>query len=493
MFGRLISTLERVPRARILLVGDLMLDRYLWGDVERISPEAPIPVLRISKTEHRLGGVGSVASMLAALDVAPVLVTLAGDDSEGRMALRLLKQAGISTHSVLITPDRPTTLKERLLGRSHHRYPHHMMRVDRENDVPVPAELRERLLSSIGEHLTGIDLAVVSDYDKGVCDDDLVPRLIRLARSADVPVVVDPASGADFHRYAGAACITPNRMETGRALSIRIGTPEQGVEAAAQLLRFGVEAAAVTLDRDGIAWADARGNRRHFPCRPRQVFDITGAGDMVLAAISYCVALGDDYETAVQLANLAGGIEVERLGAAPLSRQELLAELSRNTRASGEKIFTPAELQKELRPQRTLGRRIVLANGCFDLLHPGHVAMLQEARRQGDCLVAAVNSDRSVRSLKGEGRPIVGQSGRAQMLAALACVDYVVVFDDTSVRDLLKLLLPDVLVKGNEYTPDQVEGHEIVARYGGRVVLVPLEPGYSTTDLWEKRERNSRV
>ncbi len=482
------SLLERDWRPRILLVGDVMLDRYLWGDVDRISPEAPIPVLRVGKQEHRLGGAGSVASMVSTLGAQTLLAAVVGNDAEGRAVRELLDKLEVNQRQVLTLTDRCTTVKERLLGRAQQRYPHQMMRVDREADGVIPTAALERLLSAMARCMDEIDLVLISDYNKGVCKGDMIPRLVKLARAAGVPVIADPVRDADYHRYAGCACVTPNRTEAGLALGTRITTPQEGLEAAQRLLEFGVESALVTLDRDGMAWADASGGARLFPARPRQVCDITGAGDMVLAAVGYMIAAGADYPTAIEIANTAGGLEVERLGVVPLGRQEILAELSRSlpAAASQQKIVSIQQVESELRWRRQAGQRIAMTNGCFDLLHPGHVASLQEARQQGDCLVVGLNSDRSVREIKGAGHPVVDEQGRAEMLAALACVDYVVTFDDASVAGLVERLAPDVLVKAAQYSLDQVVGHQIVARYGGRVVAVPMKPNYSTTALIEK-------
>jgi D-beta-D-heptose 7-phosphate kinase/D-beta-D-heptose 1-phosphate adenosyltransferase len=395
------ALLERPFRPRILLVGDVMLDRYVWGDVERISPEAPIPVLRVGKREHRLGGAGSVASMLVALDAATTLAAVTGDDAEGRIVRELLKKIDVDCRCVLVDPQRITTVKERLLGRSQQRDPHHMIRVDQEDDSPISAALREQLLDGIRQRLDGLDLVVVSDYNKGVCAGEMIPRLVQLARAAGVRVIADPIKGADYRRYAGCTCITPNRSEAGLATGRKIATPQDGLEAARRLLEYGIESVLVTLDREGIAWADCRGNARLFPCRPRQVCDITGAGDMVLSTLGYCLAAGADFPTAIEIANTAGGLEVERLGVVPLAREEIAAELARGTGAAEHKILALEELMRQLDRQRLSGRRIVMTNGCFDLLHPGHIASLQEARRQGDCLVVGLNGDRSVRELKG--------------------------------------------------------------------------------------------
>ena len=363
-----------------------------------------------------------------------------------------------------------------------------MMRVDREADSPIPAETMEQLLSGMARCMDEIDLLLISDYNKGVCKGELIPRLVKLARAAGVPVIADPVRDADYRRYAGCGCITPNRVEAGLAAGMKITSPQEGLEAARRLLDFGIDSALVTLDRDGMAWADASGDARLFSARPRQVCDITGAGDMVLAALGYMIAAGADYPTAIEVANTAGGLEVERLGVVPLTRQEILLELCHNVpcATTDHKILPLEKLLGQLRRLRQAGQRIVMTNGCFDLLHPGHVASLQEARKQGDCLVVGLNSDRSTQELKGAGHPIVDQQGRAEMLAALACVDYVVIFEEASVAGLVERVLPDVLVKAAQYSVEEVVGHQTVTRHGGRVVPVPMKPSYSTSGLIEK-------
>ncbi len=481
----LTTLLEQEIRPRVLLVGDVMLDRYVWGDVERISPEAPIPILRIERAEHRLGGAGSVASMLSTLGAQTILAAVVGDDEEGRTVGELLDNLEINRRLVLTVDDRATTVKQRLLGRAQHRYPHQMMRVDRESVAPISAETVDLLLAGVARCMDEIDLVLVSDYDKGVCKSDMFPRLIELARAAGVPVVADPVKDADYRRYAGCTCITPNRAEAGRALGIRITSPQEGLEAARKLLDFGLQSVIVTLDRDGMAWVDRNGEARLFPAQPRQVCDITGAGDMVLSVLGYMLAAGADAASAIEAANVAGGLEVERLGVVPLTRREILNELAHSSPA-GQKILPMDQLLPTLQRQRLAGKRIVMTNGCFDLLHPGHVASLEEAAKQGDCLLVAVNSDRSVREIKGPGRPVIDEQGRSEMLAALTCIDYVVVFDEASVAGLVDRVQPDVLVKADQYTTEQVVGHESVLRRGGHVVSVPTQPRYSTTDLIQR-------
>ncbi len=483
--------LEQDARPRVLLVGDVMLDRYVWGDVERISPEAPIPILRIESQEHRLGGAGSVAAMLATLGAETILASVVGDDDEGRAVAQLLDNLEINRRLVLRVEDRVTTVKERLLGRAQFRYPHQMMRVDRECTAAISAGALDLLMAGIGRCMDEIDLVLVSDYNKGVCKGDFFPRLIELARKAGKPVVADPVKDADYRRYAGCTCITPNRAEAARALGTRIATPQEGLAAARKLLDFGLESVIVTLDRDGMAWVDRSGEPRLFTARPRQVCDITGAGDMVLSVLGYMLAAGADPAAAIEVANVAGGLEVERLGVVPLTRQEILAELTHGAaeQATAQKFLPLQNLAATLDRLRLAGKRIVMTNGCFDLLHPGHVASLAEARRQGDCLLVAVNSDRSVRELKGPGRPVIDERGRTEMLAALASVDYVIVFDEATVAGLVERVQPDVLVKSDQYTTEQVVGHETVLRRGGHVVAVSMKPTYSTTELIDRIQR----
>ncbi len=484
--AELIPILQRSYRPRILVVGDVMLDRYFWGNVDRISPEAPIPILRILRQEHRLGGAGSVASMLTALETELYLASVTGDDAEGIMVRQLLEEMGADTHAVIRVEGRPTTVKSRFLGRAQGRHPQQMIRVDHEQDRDLEDYEAERLLQLISEVIQRVELVLVSDYAKGVCGGQFVPRLLNLARRHGVRVVADPYRGRDYRRYAGCACITPNRYEAGLAVGFEIRNAEDGLAAAERLLEFGVDGVIVTLDRDGMAWANRAGQRGLFSVRPRQVYDITGAGDMVLSIIGYYLAAGLDYPQVIELANLAGGLEVERLGVVPITRGELIEELRRGGGTAQAKVLSVDDLEVQLHARRAAGQRIVMTNGCFDLLHPGHVVSLQEARRHGDCLVVGLNSDQSIRALKSAGRPIIDERGRAEMLAALECVDYVVLFDEMSVAPLVGRIQPDVLAKSGEYRTDEVVGHEIVERGGGTIALTSVKGDYSTTGLIHK-------
>ena len=491
MFDNLADLLRQPRRPNVLVVGDVMLDRYIWGDADRISYEAPIPVLRERERESRLGGAGSVLTILHALEANPIPVWAVGDDSDGEAIVTMAVELGARIEGIVPVSGRTTTVKERFLGRTQSRHPQQMIRVDRECLEPIDGETEKALLERARAHLPEADLVLVSDYAKGVCTPTLLQTLIPEARAAGVKVLVDPGREADYRLYSAATCVTPNRKEAAMALRCEIHGPRQGLDAARCLVEMGFDTAAVTMDRDGIAFADASGVRRMFPVRARQVYDITGAGDAVLAAMGFAVAMGADWPAAIQLANLAGGLEVERLGVAPISRVDLLAEMD-NARLGGDlKVLSHRELTAELDCRRNLGQTIVMTNGCFDLLHPGHVSSLQYARSLGDCLVVGLNSDSSIVRLKGLGRPVIGEEGRAQMLAALACVDYVILFEETSVASLVERIRPDILVKAAQYSVDEVVGGEFVQGYGGQVVLAPLADGISTSEIMERIRNQS--
>jgi D-beta-D-heptose 7-phosphate kinase/D-beta-D-heptose 1-phosphate adenosyltransferase len=486
MSDELIALLQQPLRPRLLLVGDIILDRYLWGSVERVSPEAPIPLLRVDQCETRLGGAGSVASMLAALGAEVRLCAVVGDDGEGATVRALLREIGVGDQWLLTVNERPTTVKERLLGRAQSRHPQQMLRVDYEENRPLSTSQSQQLWELAAAAMPQVDLVLVSDYNKGVCTNESLQALISHASRSGRNVIADPIRAADYRRYAGCHGITPNRFEASLASSLPIENPQDGLTAARRLAELGIENVVVTLDRDGMAWAARDGASGIFPVRPRQVYDITGAGDMVLSVIGFCIAAGLDFPQAIELANLAGGLEVEKLGAVPISRDELLAELSTGYRSSRQKILSLEHLLPELDRRRRAGQKIVMTNGCFDLLHPGHIATLEDARALGDCLVVGVNSDRSVAELKGPGRPILDQASRAQMLAALGCVDYVTIFDDASVAGLVARIKPAILSKSAAYAAHEVVGADIVLAYGGEVRLTPVRGSFSTTNLIQK-------
>ncbi|HEV3203982.1 MAG TPA: D-glycero-beta-D-manno-heptose 1-phosphate adenylyltransferase [Gemmataceae bacterium] len=487
MSADLVDLVQRLGQPRVLVVGDLMLDRYIWGDAERISQEAPVVLLRAEKREERLGGASSVAGMLRALGAKVVLAGLVGADADGGRIRQLLTDLGIDDEGVLTDPERPSSVKERYIGRAQHRHPQQMIRVDYEVRTPVAGLLEKQLRQTISSLLRRADIVLVSDYDKGVCTAEILAGVMEEARTRGVRIIADPVRGENYRKYRNCSAMTPNRLEAGLATGRMIQTADQALEAAAQLREtLQMEAAIVTLDKDGMALVHGDGRRQMFPTRPRQVYDITGAGDMVLSVLGMALAAGADYDPAIRLANIAGGLEVEKIGVATLSRDEILRDLLRTGPIGNQKILDLEMLRQEVDGRRRRGQRIAFTNGCFDILHAGHVQYLQEARTQADVLVVGLNSDASVRGLKGPSRPINIESARAEVLAALQTVDYLTIFEDPTPLKLIQTLKPDVLVKGADWLKDQVVGADFVESYGGRIHLAGVREGYSTTRLLEK-------
>lgn len=483
----LIRRVQSLGNPRLLVVGDLILDRYIWGDAERISQEAPVPLLRADTREHRLGGAASVATMLGALGARVRLVGGVGRDPEAGHVRAMLADLAIDDRDLVALDDRPTTLKERYIGRAQDRHPQQMIRVDYETRDPIPAAAEADLIRRLPGAVAASDLVLISDYDKGVCTPNLLRHLIRASREAGVRVIADPIRGHDYSRYQGVHCMTPNRLEAGLATGRTIRTPEDALEAGRTLVdRLGMDAILITLDRDGMALVRADGGSGLIPTRPRQVYDITGAGDMVLSIVGLCLAAGADYDEAAALGNIAGGLEVEKIGVALLSRQEILRDLIDHQRPEAGKRFDGEALLAEVGRRRDAGRKVVFTNGCFDLLHVGHARLLRQAADCGDVLVVGLNSDASVRRLKGPSRPINPESARAELLGALECVDLVTVFDDDTPMALIEAIRPDVLVKGGDYRPEEVVGREVVEASGGKLILIPLVEGHSTTNLVRK-------
>jgi D-beta-D-heptose 7-phosphate kinase/D-beta-D-heptose 1-phosphate adenosyltransferase len=487
----LIELVHHLGQPRVLVVGDLILDRYVWGDAERISQEAPVILLRADRREERLGGASSVATMLRALGANVALAGVVGADTDGNRLRQMLLDQGIDDEAVLTDPDRPTTVKERYIGRAQHRHPQQMIRVDYEVREALTAARAEAMRQATERQAGRADVVLVSDYDKGVCAPELLTATVAAAKAHGVRVIADPIRSHDYRKYQGFSAITPNRLEAGLATGRTLATSTGALAAAAQLReQLELEAAIVTLDKEGMALAHKDGRREVFPTRPRQVYDITGAGDMVMAVLGMALAAGADYGPAIRLANVAGGLEVEKIGVAIVTCEEILRDLvaasAGRGAASAGKQLTRAALLPELDQRRRRGHRIAFTNGCFDLLHAGHVQYLQEARAQGDLLVLGLNSDDSVCRLKGPGRPVNSVESRACVLAALEAVDYLTIFDEETPLELIHAVRPDVLVKGADYHRDRVVGGDFVESYGGRVHLAALRHGFSTTRLLQR-------
>lgn len=494
MSASLISIVENLGAPRVLVVGDVILDRYVWGDAERISQEAPVILLRANRREERLGGAASVATMLTALGAQVTLAGVLGSDDAAVRCRELFAEHGIAHDLVVEDPTRPSTLKERYIGRAQQKHPQQMMRVDYEVRDLIGPELVETLARAVEKRIDQFDVVLISDYDKGVCTPELLRRIIAVGPEAGAAgggkkVLVDPIRGGDYRaRYRGCSGMTPNRLEAGLAAGMTIASVDLAFAAAEKLrAELDMEVGMVTIDTDGMVLVDRAGVRRHFPVRPRQVYDITGAGDMVLAVLGMVLAAGHDYPDAIALAQIAAGLEVERIGVATVRRDEIIHDLLTGHGGMGEKLVSRSTLALELAQRRRTGQKIAFTNGCFDILHAGHVEYLRQARAQADLLVVGLNTDASVKRLgKGDDRPINDEQSRAAVLSALESVDFICLFDDPTPLELIKVVRPDVLVKGADYRPEEVVGRDFVLGQGGRLFLAPLVAGKSTTNIVAK-------
>jgi D-beta-D-heptose 7-phosphate kinase/D-beta-D-heptose 1-phosphate adenosyltransferase len=467
--------------ATILCLGDVMLDRFAYCDSERISPEAPVPVLLLQRTQSMLGGAGNVARNIAALGGNAVLVGLLGHDGAGRDARELIGRTPGLVDRHVTSPNRPTTCKTRYLA-GHQQ----LMRVDEESVQDLDAAEGCALLQAVEASLAEVDAVILSDYGKGVLGPKLLEAAIASARGRGVPVYVDP-KGDDFGRYRGATCITPNLKELAAAARMPVATDAEVAAAAAKVLRdSGCDAILATRSEKGMVLVERSGVVRHEPARAREVYDVSGAGDTVVAVLALARAAGFGLTEAMRLANTAAGIVVSKLGTATVELDELMLDLARDVRDTAwhkAKYYSAAEAEALVRRWKSRGLRVGFTNGCFDIVHAGHVALLSAARAECDRLVVALNTDRGVRRLKGPGRPVNPLADRSAVIAAVESVDAVISFDDETPIDLIRRLKPDVLVKGADYTVETVVGAAEVQSTGGRVVLVDLVEGHSTTNL----------
>jgi D-beta-D-heptose 7-phosphate kinase/D-beta-D-heptose 1-phosphate adenosyltransferase len=465
---------KRLSRASVLVVGDAMLDRYVYGEVTRVSPEAPVPILTVTREVAMPGGAGNVVRNLIALEAATAFVSVVGDDQAGSDLTGLIGgQQGVEPW-LLVQGGRTTTLKTRYIAQGQH-----LIRADREETIALPEKLSERLIRIATDAMAATSVTVLSDYRKGVLGADVAPRLIAAAKSLGRKVIVDP-TGTDYTRYNGADIVTPNRRELSEATGLAADS-ESGIVAAAQVLlqRHNFGAVLVTRSEDGMSLITAD-DIRHYPAEAREVFDVSGAGDTVVATLAAAMAVDVPIFEAVRLANIAGGIVVGKVGTAVARPNDLLAALQPVTGAI-RKIVTPAAAAEAAERWRTRGYKVGFTNGCFDLLHPGHVHLLEQCRAMCDRLIVGMNADASVKRLKGPTRPVQPEAARAAVLASLASVDLVCLFEDDTPLSILTLIKPDLLIKGADYTLETVVGAKEVESWGGKVALAELLPGHSTT------------
>jgi D-beta-D-heptose 7-phosphate kinase/D-beta-D-heptose 1-phosphate adenosyltransferase len=488
MHHRLMQIVQSLPASKVVLVGDMMLDKYFYGNAERVSPEAPVLVLHYQSEELRLGGAANVASMLATLGAKVRPIGLVGNDAAAEDVRKLMQKVGIDASLLVVAEDRPTTSKLRLVGAAQHRHAQQLMRLDFENAGHVSEAIASKLLAQAEQAIAGCEIVCIEDYNKGAVGARVCQGVIAAAKRRNVQVLVDPASIADYSKYSGATALKLNRSEAARATGRAIEGPEDFQPAAERLLeQLNLEAAILTLDRHGAFLATRDGERRWLKhARPRQVFDATGAGDMVLAMITAARAGGADWVEAVALGNVAAGLEVERFGTVPIKPEEIIQEIQAEAHEHPGKERALEGLLAELAGHRSSGKRIVFTNGCFDLIHLGHVKYFQFARKQGDLLVVGVNTDAGIRRLKGVKRPIINEADRLGVLEEFESIDYLVKFDEDTPQRLIEQIRPDVLVKGADYPKEKVVGWDIVESYGGTVALAPLVDGKSTSALIQR-------
>ncbi len=474
----LVSAAGQLAQARVLCIGDLMLDRFVYGHVDRVSPEAPIPVVSVERELAMLGGAGNVVRNLVALGVETCFISVIGDDQAGREVTQLVGAEPRLEPHLLIEPHRRTTIKTRYLAGSQQ-----LLRADRETVTPVAAPIRDQLVRRAEEALRDHSVMVLSDYGKGVLGAEDTAALIAAARAKGAQIVIDP-KGRDYARYAGASLLTPNRRELMEATGLPTGTDDEVVAAGRALFaRCAVDALLVTRSDDGMTLIVRDGVALHLPAEAREVFDVSGAGDTVVATLAAALGGGVPLPEASMLANVAAGIVVGKVGTAVIHAAEIVTALQTQDLAHGEsKVMTLPAAMERIAGWRAQGLKIGFTNGVFDLLHPGHVSLLAQARAQCDRLVVGLNSDASVKRLKGPARPIQAETARAVVLASLGHVDAVVIFAEDTPLGLIEAIRPDVLVKGADYKLAEVVGAEVVQRYGGRVYLAKLAAGHSTTD-----------
>ncbi|MGA9799942.1 MAG: D-glycero-beta-D-manno-heptose-7-phosphate kinase [Terriglobales bacterium] len=470
--------LDGFHAARVLVLGDVMLDQFIYGTVDRISPEAPIPVVSVEQTSSMPGGAANVARNIASLGGQCVLLGVVGEDGEAHELSSQLAASSSVQVKLIADRSRPTSVKTRYVANGQQ-----VMRADREIRLPLAEEVARRLLDKFAICLADTDIVVLSDYAKGVLSEFVLDQAIAAVKKAGKSVIVDPKA-KNLGKYRGATILTPNRAELQLASGEECATDAEVVGAARRFLTEGIcEVMVVTRGKDGMSVIGPGDSVTHLPTVARQVFDVSGAGDTVLATLSLGLASGGTVFDSANLANIAAGIVVGKRGTATVTTGEMVASMpSFEKSADPQKIYSLENVLQLARDWREQGLKICFTNGCFDLLHPGHISLLEQARAQGDRLVVGLNADLSIRQLKGPQRPVQSEIARAIVLAAIKSVDAVVIFSEDTPINLIEALRPDVLVKGADYSVDSVVGADFVMQHGGRVFLATLLSGHSTTN-----------
>ncbi|MGI4852178.1 MAG: D-glycero-beta-D-manno-heptose-7-phosphate kinase [Janthinobacterium lividum] len=469
--------LDHIPQASVLCVGDIMLDYFVYGNVDRISPEAPVPVFHETQQTCVLGGAGNVVRNLSSLSVKTTFISVIGDDTQGKILQKLMDDLPQVTCQLIKDIQRDTTTKTRYIAQHQQ-----LLRADKETLQAISSEIQTQVLISFKNALHAVDVVILSDYGKGLFSESLLQVLIREAKSQNKPVLIDPKS-RNYGIYQGATVLTPNLKELKEASGKFLSTDQDIVDAAKELLnQYQIEHMVITRSAEGMTLVDDQGNADHIPTHALDVFDVSGAGDTVLAMLAASYAVNVPLYQGVQLANIAAGIVVGKVGTATTTLVEIQDRISSDSHyKTYQKVQLWHQAQEQVLRWKRKGLKVGFTNGCFDLLHPGHISLLNQSKSQCDRLILGLNSDDSIKRLKGELRPIQRQEARAIVLASLSCVDMVVIFDEDTPLELIKHLKPDVLIKGADYTIENVIGALEVTHWGGKVYLASLVPDQSTT------------
>jgi D-beta-D-heptose 7-phosphate kinase / D-beta-D-heptose 1-phosphate adenosyltransferase len=468
----------RFSQCRILVIGDLMIDEYLWGEVDRISPEAPVQIVEVNREEFTLGGAGNVIHNLVVLGAEVSAVGVVGAGYDGDLLIEMLKKLNVNIDGIVQDSHRLTTRKTRIIASSQH-----VLRIDRETRKEVSRNTYELIVNNLENQISRVDMVLVSDYGKGTLTRPLLSWLVECCKRKKKMIIVDP-KGLDFTKYSGVTLLTPNKKEASLASNLEITDDDSLFRAATLLLeKVNLERLLITCGKDGMVLFEKNAKPYRIHTEAKQVYDVSGAGDTVLSVLGLALATGATFQQAASLANMAAGIVVGKIGTATITQKELASAMASDVMGMSFKYKDISELNGLILTLRKKGKRIVLTNGCFDLVHQGHIRLLSESKKLGDILIVAIDDDLSVRKLKGPGRPIINQNNRVGILSALDSVDYVVVFSSDSLLNLIEIIGPDVLTKGSNYASEEVSGRQLVEKQGGVVRLIPVTEDISSSTI----------
>ena len=480
------TLVERLSEAKVLCIGDLMLDKFVYGEVNRISPEAPIPILKTKSDKLLLGGAGNVANNLSCLGVETHFISVIGKDQTGKTIAKLIKKIPNIIANLITDEKRPTTFKTRFIANGQQ-----MMRVDSETTLNIDNTIESNIIELTRSALDHCGALVLADYGKGVLTRFLLKKIITIAKSKKIPVIIDP-QGFDYSAYSGADLITPNLKELSEATTKPTDNDEEINSAAISLIsKYKINSVLATRSSDGMSLINKKCFTT-FAAEAREVFDVSGAGDTVVATLSACLAANIKLDHGVKLANIAAGIVVAKLGTAVVYTNDLISNFNNGSvKSIDEKLYTIHSITDQIKTWRSKGLKIGFTNGCFDILHPGHLSTITKAKSLCDKLIVALNSDSSVKSLKGDNRPVQSEVTRSKILISLEHVDGVIIFNEKNPNNILKLIKPEIFVKGADYSIKNIPETKIINSYGGKIILADIKDGFSTTNTIVKINKNN--